>query len=415
MSAAGDHATVLLVDDEESVLLTLTLQLRKDFRVVTAVDGPSALSALSTHAPVAAVVCDRWMPGTDGIELLRRIRDDHPWTTRILHTGRADLETARAAINTGQIFRFVDKPVSTDELRRTVRDAVEQHRVQMAERDLLDKTLGGSITALFGCLEMASPAAFARAARIRTLVGALCRQLNLTERWQIEVAAMASQLGAVMLPPDVVDKLDHGVPLADDEQRMVDAVPGAAVRLLRDVPLLDEVVQIIRALEPGFRASAGTDDPPVVRRGAAVLRLALRYETLHARAYEPDSIIASLRSEGHHPEIVAAACRVGGLAPDRHVVRALNVGELSIGMEIVEDVRAPNGLVLVGRGMAITELLIERLMNFRDKGMLAEPVLAAVPGTPDPAAGDGIGEALAPGWTHWLPTGTEPTVPAGRH
>src|SRR6185312_14071822 len=132
------------------------------------------------------------MPGMDGVELLRRVQLEYPDTTRVLHTAQSDLDAAIAAINSGGVYRYLAKPVKTDELRATVREAVELHGRSTTERQLLDTTLRSSIQALFGVLELASPAAFARAGRIRTLVAELCTALQLDALWEIEVAAMAS-------------------------------------------------------------------------------------------------------------------------------------------------------------------------------------------------------------------------------
>src|SRR6185436_17961782 len=110
---------------------------------------------------------------------LRRIQFEYPDTTRVLHTAQSDLNAAIAAINDGGVYRYLAKPVKTDELRATVREAVELHSRSHAERQLLDTTLRSSLQALFGCLELASPTAFARAGRIRTLVAELCSAMQL--------------------------------------------------------------------------------------------------------------------------------------------------------------------------------------------------------------------------------------------
>src|SRR5690348_839904 len=85
---------VLIVDDEPTVLDTLSHQLRRDYRVITAVDGHDALRVLAAEGTVAAIVSAMRMPDMDGIELLGRIQLTHPDTTRILHTAQADLTSA---------------------------------------------------------------------------------------------------------------------------------------------------------------------------------------------------------------------------------------------------------------------------------------------------------------------------------
>jgi CheY-like chemotaxis protein len=370
-------SVVLVVDDESSILETLSLQLRRHHRVVTAADGAEALRFLEQSGPVAAVISDMRMPGMDGIELLRHVQVKYPDTTRVLHTAQADVTSAIAAINDGGVFRYLCKPCPTPDLRRTVQDAVERHWRTTTERQLLDKTLRASLQALFGCLELASPPAFARAGRIRSLVAALCSELELHELWEIEVAAMASQLGAVTVPASVLQKLERGLPLDGDEQAMVDAMPDVAVRLLADVPMLHDVVEIVRGLATPARDGASS---PLIGAAIDVVRTAIEFETLDSRGLPVESAIAVLESrENPRPRILAALRAVKGVAAAQDTVRALAVSELEVGMCIAEDIVAVNGLVLIGRGMVVTDVLLDRLANFRHTTKLVEPVLASVP------------------------------------
>jgi HPt (histidine-containing phosphotransfer) domain-containing protein len=234
-----------------------------------------------------------------------------------------------------------------------------------------------SLQALFGCLELASPAAFARAGRIRSMVAALCTELELHELWEIEVAAMASQLGAVTVPPSVPQKLERGLPLDGDEQAMVDAMPDVAVRLLADVPMLHDVVEIVRGLAAPARSG---QPPPLIGTAIDVVRTAIEFETLDGRGLPVESAIAVLECrENSRPRILAALRAVRGMAAEQDTVRALAVSELEVGMRIAEDIVAVNGLVLIGRGMVVTGVLLDRLANFRHTTRLVEPVLASVP------------------------------------
>ncbi len=376
-----DAPAVLVVDDEPTVLDTLSHQLGAEYRVWTALDGASALAVLERQGAPAAVISDLRMPGIDGVDLLGQVRQRYPQTSRILHTAQADLACAIAAINEGQVLRLLCKPSSTRELRGAVREGVQHHQVAVAEREILDKTLRTSLQALFGCLQLASPQAFARAGRIRELVGLLCQQLDLTAVWEIEVAAMASQLGAVTVPPSVLVKLDRGLPLPDDEQEMIDAIPHVAARLLADIPRLDVVVAIVKGLHSHGRAQL--QDPasdPIVPVAIQVLRVAVAYEKFVSRGVAPDSVLSVLaRDNDLDPTVLAALHDVRGTTATTSV-RAYRVAELQVGMRIVEDVVAVNGLILIGRGMQVTEMLLERLTNFKRKGQLVEPVLATLDG-----------------------------------
>ena len=376
------RSTVLLVDDEAAILETMSLQLRKDHRILVAESGEDALRLLAEHGPVAAVISDLRMPEMDGVELLRRVQLEYPDTTRVLHTAQNDLNSAIAAINAGGVYRYLSKPVATAELRSTVQEAVEVHGRSTAERQLLDKTLKTSLQALFGALELASPMAFARAGRIRTLVAELCHTMQLDALWEIEVAAMASQLGAVTVPPSVLQKLDKGLPCTEEEQQMVDAMPGVAVQLLKGIPMLEDVIEIVRGISALI--NGGTPQPPsspLITAAIDVVRTAMDYETLESRGLEVESAIVVLECRDHSAlEVLAALRRLKGIVQEvKEKVRGLRVVDIEVGMRVAEDIAATSGLVLIGRGMIVTDLLLDRLHNYARMIEIVEPVLV-VPG-----------------------------------
>jgi CheY-like chemotaxis protein len=347
---------------------------------VTAESGAEALRILGEPGPIAAVISDQRMPGMDGIELLRRVQLEYPDTTRVLQTAQSDLNAAISAINDGGVYRYLSKPIPTEELRAVVRDAVARNTEAVFERQLLDKTLKASIRALFDVLQLASPVAFARGARIRTLVGELCRQLGLQSHWEIEVAAMASQLAAVTIPPSVLQKLDKGLPCNADEQTMVDAMPGVAVQLLGTIPMLGDVVEIVRALAISNRDPSRKPASPLVNEAVNLLRTAMDFDTLLSRGLEVENAITVLECREHSSLHVLAALRKSkGIVAASDEVRGLEVVELETGMRVAEDIVATNGLVLIGRGMVVTELLLDRLTNYARMMEIVEPVLA-VPG-----------------------------------
>ncbi|MEU4237438.1 response regulator [Actinoplanes sp. NPDC026619] len=382
---ASGRPTVLLVDDENEILEALALQLRRDHKVLTAASGDDALRVLAETGPVAAVISDLRMPGMDGVELLRRIQLEYPDTTRVLHTAQSDLSVAISAINDGGVYRYLAKPVKTDDLRATVHDAVELHGRSTTERHLLDTTLKSSIQAVFGCLELASPAAFARAGRIRTRVAGLCQTMQLEALWEIEVAAMASQLGAVTIPPSVLAKLDKGLPCTEEEQHMVDAMPGVAVQLLKGIPMMEDVLDIVRGLDPKRVKNPAKPQSPLIEAAIDVIRTAMDFETLESRGMELESAIAVLECrEDSALQVLSALREVNGLdkVAERQV-RGLKVADLEVGMRVAEDIAATNGLVLIGRGMVVTSLLLDRLDNYARMIEIIEPVLA-IPGALNP-------------------------------
>lgn len=121
--------TILLVDDEAHVVEALARTVRNGgYRILEANSGARALDVLAQES-VDLVISDIAMPEMSGLELLRSIRVAHPRVLRFVLTGFASLESAIAAINDGHVDRYLTKPWDSDELRKTVRDALDgRHR-----------------------------------------------------------------------------------------------------------------------------------------------------------------------------------------------------------------------------------------------------------------------------------------------
>jgi DNA-binding NtrC family response regulator len=129
-------ATILIVDDERNVLAGLARTLwRSGYKLLTA-DSPRAAFELLRQQAVDVVISDYLMPGMNGLEFLKLVRDRHQDTVRIMLTGHADLEVAVKAINEGEIYRFLAKPCPPAELQVTVHLAMEQLELSRENRRL---------------------------------------------------------------------------------------------------------------------------------------------------------------------------------------------------------------------------------------------------------------------------------------
>ena len=202
---------LLCVDDEPIVLESLRDVLRRTFDVRTATNGPEALAMLRREPRgYAVVLSDMRMPGMPGSVFLREARRCAPTAVRMLLTGYADSDAAAAAVNDGQIFRYLTKPCDRHQLKQACVGALAHHRALVAERELLEQTLHGSIQALTDVLALASPAAFGRSARLKDLTAGLVRAAGAGDAWEIEVASMLVNLGAVTLPEATAEKLHCG-------------------------------------------------------------------------------------------------------------------------------------------------------------------------------------------------------------
>ncbi|MBS1191883.1 MAG: response regulator receiver modulated diguanylate cyclase/phosphodiesterase with sensor(s) [Rhodocyclaceae bacterium] len=122
--APGELRTLLLVDDEDMVLADLKRVFRTEgYRILAATSGEEALELLAQY-PVGVILTDQRMPGMSGTELLSRVKLIYPNTVRIILSGYMEAGALAQAINTGEIYKFVEKSwENDDELREVVREA----------------------------------------------------------------------------------------------------------------------------------------------------------------------------------------------------------------------------------------------------------------------------------------------------
>jgi len=373
---------VLFVDDDPSILAALRRNLRKTFDLETA-EGPVAgLAALEQSGPYAVVVSDFRMPDMTGTEFLAAVRSRTPDTVRIMLTGNADLDVAIEAVNAGNVFRFLTKPVETAVLADAVRAALEQYRLVTAERELLTKTLHGCITMLTDILALVNPGAFSRTARLKRYTRHIVRSLDLPHAWQYELAAMLSQIGSVSLPNELLDKVRTGQALTLDEQRAFEAHPQVARRLLSNIPRLEPIAEMVaRQLEPLRPAAAPDADEadPHVTFGADLLRIVLTFDRLVSNGLGPDAAVNRLRRlTGQRCRDVIDALRDIRMRPAGMEPWTLTVRELEEGMLLDEDVKAANGVLLVTKSQEVTPSMIERLKHFARTIGVAEPIRVLV-------------------------------------
>ncbi len=119
---------ILLVDDEPRVLSALHRRLYERFAVKMASSPAEALETLETTPDIAVIVVDMRMPGMSGVELLTRVRAKWPKIRGIMLTGNTDQQTAIAAVNQGEVFRFFNKPVDAEILAEALEAAIEEYR-----------------------------------------------------------------------------------------------------------------------------------------------------------------------------------------------------------------------------------------------------------------------------------------------
>jgi CheY-like chemotaxis protein len=361
---------VLCVDDEPRILEGLALQLRRKYQVFTANGGASALRLLKEIPAPAVVISDMRMPGMDGAALLKQVRAVSPDAVRILLTGETGRDAAIQAVNEGRIFRFLTKPCAPESLHAAIASGVEQHRLVVAEKVLLQETLIGCIKALIDVLAITNPVAFGRTNRVKRMAMAISEAVGRHGFWQLEAAAMLSQIGYISLPPELVEKLFYGERLTAEERILADGAPAVAQKLLGRIPRLEAVMQILEP--PGSKAP---EFPGALALGANILHLTLDYDRMIAQGHPPSRAVQELRgrSEPHDKSLIDVLAELVGAEASEQQIVEMAVAQVKPGMIMLDDLRTHIGTLLVPKGFEVTEAFLERRRHF-GPGILQEKV-----------------------------------------
>jgi len=434
-------ASILLVDDEPAILSALRRLFRPHgYRVLMAEGGAAGLALLAVEK-VDLVISDMRMPEMDGVQFLERVRSGWPATVRMLLTGYADIGSTIAAINRGEIHRYLTKPWEDQDLLLSVRDALTRHRLesenhrllalvqqqneqlQLANNGLeqavqartqelaqindmlstayaqLEQNFLLSLKVFASLLELREGSVVGFSRRVAHLCMETAKRLALDKQTQQDVfaAGLLHEVGKIGLPDAMLRKplsLMNGEELGRYRRHPIHA--EAAMLAL---PRLQRVAHIVRMHQEridgkGFPDGLSGDEVPVA---AQIVGLACTYEALRC----------GRMSEKKFSQAEAAAVLRGG-AGTRHAVavvqafdemlaavnaepaddRPVTPQELQTGMVLARDLLSPQGNLLLASGFVFDSRVIRQIQEFsrRDNLKLDLRIRRAEAPAPAPAA-----------------------------
>ncbi len=367
---------IICVDDEPRVLKGLRRRLGRDYDITMAESGAEALTTMRQADDFQVIVSDMRMPAMNGAQLLAMARKEFPDTVRVLLTGQSDLDDAIAAVNEGNIFRFLTKPCPPEVLLPALEAAVEHNRLIRSERELLEGTVRGSVALLAEILAIRDPAAAARGVRLKSHVAGMASVMELPMSWDIEVAATLSEIGYALLPSEIVDRWRDGFQLSESEQKVIDGQWRVARDLVANIPRLESVSAILAHLAPN--AFAASDEH--IRLGTNLIKAAGAYEGLLQSGLTEGAAVAQLRSTRSDldPEIVKALDQIA-IAAGGYVTKSLGVADLVSGIVLAADLYSADGRLLLTEGSELTHAAHSRVLQYADHIGVREPIKVRVP------------------------------------
>jgi response regulator RpfG family c-di-GMP phosphodiesterase len=209
--------------------------------------------------------------------------------------------------------------------------------------------------------------------------------LQLKQTWDLELAAMLSQIGCVTIPQAVLEKTRAGRTLAGAEADMMARVPQIGHSLLSHIPRLESVAAVVLYQNKNFDGTGfpsdkiAGEDIPIGARILRVLQDLMAYES--AKGSKAKALEQMIRfTERYDPRVLEAVAAVFDLslehsAPLESLSRKVGIKQLRIGWTLADAARTRGGMLLVPAGTQISQMIMEKLRNFADLGDLEEPML----------------------------------------
>ncbi len=361
------HGNIMIVDDNPANLKLLEDMLRQHNYEVRAFPRGRLALAAADQEPPDLILLDINMPEMNGYEVCERLKSNQRLSEIpvIFLSALNALEDKVRGFQSGGID-YISKPFQFEEAQARVETHLKLRRAQLAEHDLLERTLGGAVGALWELVQLTSPALASRSRAIRDIVLRITKRVGSADSWQYELAATLCLVGCITLPEDVFERAYLGGDLTPEEDRMFRAHPDRATQLLSHIPRLEAVVELIRSQQ---------------KPGSTALHLALELDRRIYRGMDAASALTELRSSRRFDERMLEA--LTGYFPDRSgsEVRHLPLRGLRAGMVIEDDVLSKEGnLLILKRGTILTDVWIERLENFAKTRGAQELVAVRIPG-----------------------------------
>ena len=410
-------ATLLFVDDEPNILSALRRLFRPHgYKIHTAEGGAPGLEVLERE-PVDLVISDMRMPNMDGAQFLEQVRQKWPDTMRILLTGYADVSSTIAAINKGEIYRYVAKPWNDDDIVLLVKQALElknlereklrleelalrqneelkelnanleakvQERTQevrqtMSFLELANKKLKDnfitSLKVFSNLIELRERSLAGHSRRVADLARTLAKRMNLSDSEvnDIFAAALLHDIGKIGLPDKVLTK--PFVTLVGEERDEVLRHPATGQAALMGLEQLHGAAMLIRAHHERWDGMGFPDGLSglAIPVGARILALANDYDAvqigtlLSKRLTQSEAVtyIVEGRGKRYDPEVVDVfAPMMGGQVKSATAEIEIKPALLKPGMSLSRDLVTSEGIMLLSRDFVLTEVIIEQIRNF---------------------------------------------------
>ncbi len=214
-------------------------------------------------------------------------------------------------------------------------------------------------------LSIVQPEAFSQSNRVRRYVRQIADGMGITIGWQIEAAAMLSQIGWITLSPHLLAKASASETLSGEDAREFQKHASAAARILEKIPRLDQVAKIIERQQKPIAGATLFESGDPVAVGSVLLKAAIDFDCLRSSGLSHDKVWQEMRrsNNSYLPRVLEA---IGAIEKTeaQDEIRIVPLSGLRAGMIMEEELKSLNGMLLLGKGLEVPSSFVQRLGNY---------------------------------------------------
>jgi len=420
MSEAIASPTLLFVDDEPGILSSLRRLFRPHgYRIFIAEGGAAGLEILAQEQ-IDLVISDMRMPEMDGAAFLKEVRSRWPKVMRILLTGYADITSTVAAINQGEIYRYISKPWDDDEIVTIVREAIERQNLQLENQRLtaltqaqnnelkvlnasleqkvadrtaelrqaltfveqshgeLKKSFLTSVQVFAGLIELRSGSVGTQIAghgrRVAEHARTVAQRMGLSdsEVQNIMLAGLLHDIGKLGLPDELLGKAFNT--LSAEHRALVMKHPLIGQNILMGIDKFKEAAVLVRHHHECYDGSGYPDHLSgiAIPQGSRILQVVNEYDSLQIgtlvqrplKPAEAMSFLVENRGKRYDPVAVDTFFKlISETQKTGPVELPLRRMHLKPGMVLMRDLSHGDGYMLLAKGSVLTAEIIAQLIK----------------------------------------------------
>lgn len=412
--------TLLFVDDEPGILSALRRLFRPHgYRIFIAESGAAGLDILERET-VDLVISDMRMPEMDGATFLKAVRNRWPKVMRILLTGYADITSTVAAINQGEIYRYIAKPWDDSEIVTIVREATERLQLErenqrlsaltqsqnealkvlnasleqkVAERTAdvrkalalveqshaeLKKSFMASVQVFAGVIELRSGSVGSRIAghgrRVAEQARHVAQRMGLADNdvQNVMLAGLLHDIGKLGLPDELLGKAFNT--LTVEQRALVMKHPVIGQNILMGIDKFKEVAVLVRHHHECYDGSGYPDHLVgiAIPQGSRILQVVNDYDSLQIgtlvqrplKAAEALSFLIENRGKRYDPAAVDVFVKLISETQKTGITEVpLRTMHLKPGMTLSRDQLHKDGYMLLAKGSVLSSEIIGQLIK----------------------------------------------------